>query len=111
MEAVMYSVRQGCIYSAIAILVVISAGCSKSETRTETPIQNVTVGASVSKWEGKLIRRPGNSGEDGKIYVVQGGIKRWTSPAWLELHGYKFSDVSLISPEELASIPIGEPIQ
>src|SRR5271169_2702291 len=106
----MGNIRLICAYSVMLGMFVICAGCSKTETKADTPIQSGS--APVAKWEGKLVRRPGNSSEDSKIYLVQGGKKHWVvSPAWLEQRGYKLGDTSLISPEELASIPTGEPFQ
>jgi hypothetical protein len=61
---------------------------------------------------GKTRSATGNSPEDAKIYVVQGGKKHWvTSPAWVCQHASSFGNVSPISPEELDSIPTGEPFQ
>ena len=101
------------VFIALAGIAAISGGCGKSETTAETSKQDVTAVAPASKWEGKLIRRPGTTAEDGKVYVVQGGKKRWVvSGAWLKEHGYKFpEEVSVIPAEELASIPDGDVIQ
>ena len=101
------------VFMALVSIAAISGGCSKSETTAKTSKQGVTAGAPISKWEGKLVRRPGTTTEDGKVYVVQGGKKRWVAAGvWLKEHGYKFpEDVSVISAEELASIPKGDVIQ
>jgi hypothetical protein len=100
------------VFIALASIAAISGGCGKSETTAETSKQ-VVASVPTSKWEGKLVRRPGTTAEDGKVYVVQGGRKRWVvSGAWLKENGYKFpGDVSVISAEELASIPDGDVIQ
>jgi hypothetical protein len=94
-------------------LAVIGNGCSKPETTTETPKAQVAADVAASKWEKRLVRRPGTSAEDGKVYLVQEGKKRWVvSGAWLKEHGYKWpDDVSVISAQELDSIPSGDPIQ
>jgi hypothetical protein len=101
------------LFIALASIAIVGGGCGKSETTTDTSKQGVTTSAPASKWEGKLVRRAGTTDEDGKVYVVQGGKKRWVvSSAWLREHAYRFpEDVSIISAEELASIPSGEAIQ
>jgi hypothetical protein len=101
------------IVVALTGFAVISAGCSKSETNAETKPE-VAANAPALKWEKKLIRHPGTSAEDGKVYVVQGGKRRWVlaGVAWLTEHGYKWpEDVSVIPAEEFDSIPTGDPIQ
>lgn len=94
-------------------LTVLSVGCSKPETTAPTPNQEVGAAAPASKWEKRLVRRPGTSAEDGKVYVVQNGKKRWVVVGtWLKEHGYNWpDDVSVISAQELDSIPTGDPIQ
>jgi hypothetical protein len=93
----------------LASLAVIGAGCSKSDTTAETSKPVATADAPISKWEGKLITRPGT----GQIHVVQGGKRRRVlATPWLSEHGYKFpEDVAAISVEEFAAIPVGDPIQ
>ncbi len=88
---------------------IICVGCSASQVQEQPAVGN----AAVSKWEGQLIRRPGSSNEDGKVYLVQGGKKRWViSGDWLKQHGYSFpGDVKQVSAEELAAIPTGHVIQ
>lgn len=69
--------------------------------------------AAVSGWEGHLVRRPGGTPEDGKVYLVKDGKKHWVVSAdWLKEHGYNFpGDVTVISAQELAQIPDGSVIQ
>jgi hypothetical protein len=90
-----------------------SWGCSNSETKPAPAGQAAASDAPVSKWEGKLVRRPGSTLEDGKVYLVQGGKKRWVVSAdWLKAHGFKFPEELIVIPaEELAAIPLGDPIQ
>lgn len=78
------------------------------------PVQsNSAAQVPALKWEGRLIRRPGASVEDGKVYLVKDGIKHWVVSAhWLKQHGYNFpADVQLVSAQDLATIPEGNPIQ
>ena len=64
-------------------------------------------------FEGKLVRRPGSTFEDGKVYLVRGGRRHWVRrAAWISSHGDKWpDDVVVIRPEELERIPMGDPIQ
>lgn len=95
---------------ALSAMGLVGIGCSGSDVAKKSDGKPASVvDKATSKWEGSLVRRPGNTPEDGKVYVVQGGIKRWViSGEWLKLHGYKFpDDVKVISVEELAAIPLG----
>jgi hypothetical protein len=60
-----------------------------------------------------MIRRPGKTPEDTKVYVVQGGKKRWVvDAAWFSTHGFRFpADVMEVPVSVFDSIPTGEPIQ
>ena len=87
---------------------VICLGCSSDKTPV-APSETV----SISRYENKLIRRPGATPEDGKVYVVKEGKKRWVvNASWFPAHGFTFpGDVQEISVAEFDSIPTGEPIQ
>jgi len=63
--------------------------------------------------DGQLVRRPGSSIEDSKIYLVRGGEKHWVVDGhWLTSHGYKWpEDIHTIPAADLAPIPEGAPIQ
>jgi hypothetical protein len=80
-----------------------------------TPAPSVTAPrpAAGAAYENKLVRRPGGSIEDGKVYLVQNGKKRWVvNASWFAANGYKFPDqVHQISAAELDAIPSGDPIQ
>jgi hypothetical protein len=69
--------------------------------------------APASVYENKLVRRPGTSIEDSKVYVVQNGKKRWVvNASWFAAHGYKFPDqVQQVPAADLDAIPTGDPIQ
>jgi len=97
-------------FSALALM---GTGCSSSEVPKKSDAAPVANAAAVSKLEGSLVRRPGNSVEDAKVYLVKGGKKCWvTSGEWLKQNGYKFpEDVKMISAEELDTMPVGDPIQ
>ena len=62
--------------------------------------------------EGKLVRRPGKSLEDGKVYIVCGGVKHWViDAAWIEKNGFRWpEDIHVISAETLEQMPTGYPI-
>ena len=64
-------------------------------------------------YEGQLVRRPGPSPEDGKVYLVHQGQKHWVlNGQWIAAHGYKSpDDINLIPPADLAPIPEGDPIR
>jgi len=82
---------------------------------TATPAAAATSVATTppSKYENTLVRRPGNSPEDSKVYVVQNGRKRWVvNASWFAAHGFKFPDaVQVLTNAEFDAIPIGDPIQ
>jgi hypothetical protein len=59
-------------------------------------------------YEGQLLRRPGSTAEDSKIYVVLGDQKHWVwDGRWITSHGYKEENIRVIPAEELAEIPEG----
>lgn len=61
--------------------------------------------------EGKLVRGPGTSPEEQKVYYVRQGRKHWVlSSQWLEGHGMRLADTLQISREELDSILTGSPL-
>ena len=107
---------------AFAVLFMIGVGlfaygCSSNSSSPvptgSAPASQAPPQASGSAYENKLVRRPGSSAEDGKVYVVQGGKKRWVvNASWFGGHGFKFpDDVHEISAAELDAIPTGDPIQ
>jgi hypothetical protein len=95
----------------------ISACSNGSGPRTEPtgnpPATQAAPPVPGAAYENKLVRRPGNNPEDGKVYVVQNGKKRWVvNASWFAAHGFKFpEDVHEISAAELDAIPTGDPIQ
>lgn len=100
---------------ALSAMALVGIGCSGSDVAKKSDGKPASVvDKATSKWEGSLVKRPaGNSVEDGKVYLVQGGKRCWVlSAEWLKLHGYKFpEDVKVISAEELAAIPLGDVIR
>ena len=98
----------------VAILTVLGffclAGCSsQNEASPAAPAPTAEV---ASPYEGKMVKHPSGPGDDGKVYIVQGGKKRWViNAAWFAAHGYKFpDDVREIPVTELDLIPAGDPI-
>jgi hypothetical protein len=66
-----------------------------------------------SKYEGQLVRRPGDSPEDGKIFIIRDLQKRWIIDGhWITANGFKWpDDIKIIPAGDLAAIPEGDPIQ
>lgn len=61
--------------------------------------------------EGKLVRGPGTSLEEQKVYYVRGGRKHWVVSAdWLGKHGMRLEDTMQISKQDLDAILLGAPL-
>jgi hypothetical protein len=59
------------------------------------------------KYEGKLIRRPGLTSEDNKVYIVAEGRRYWiTDGNWITRHGLR--EILIIPVAEFRGIPEGE---
>jgi len=84
---------------------------AESSSAPAPPANPSTSGAGT--YEGKLVRRPGGTPEDGKVYLIEKGKKRWVVNAgWFSSHGYRFpEDVEEIPASALDAIPGGDPIQ
>lgn len=65
-----------------------------------------------SRWDGRLVRKAGDTPEDGKVYVVLCGRRHWvTSGAWIARHGYAWpSSVHIVPGDEVDALPLGAPI-
>ena len=72
-----------------------------------------TSSPTTSVYENRLVRRPGKTVEDGKVYLVRNGTKHWiVNASWCAAHGFKFpDDVREISAADLDAIPTADPIQ
>jgi SAM-dependent methyltransferase len=72
----------------------------------------VTKQAFKTSFEGCLVRRPGDTAEDGKVYFVENGRKRWVTTAdWIIAKGMNWpGDVQLITADELDAILPGPPL-
>jgi hypothetical protein len=97
-----------CLAIVAAVLSSILVGCSP------TP-RNAGVAAgdkAAAKYEHQLVRRPGDTPEDSKVYIVMDGQKRWVAHAdWIRAHGYQWpGDVHQIPASDLEAIPTGPPI-
>jgi hypothetical protein len=66
----------------------------------------------AEKYENQIVRRPGDSVEDSKVFVVLNHKRCWVIHSeWLPKHGYKWpDDVKTILASELEQIPVGEPV-
>lgn len=87
----------------------LTAGCTEAPRATSPAVET----SKPSPYEKMVVRRPGPTPEDGKVYVVQQGKKHWVVNAeWFPRNGYRFpEDVREIPASELERIPAGEPIQ
>lgn len=65
-----------------------------------------------SEYEGKLVRRGGETPEDAKVYMVRDGRKHWiVSAGWIVRNGFRWpEDVIVLPYDELERIPTGDPI-
>jgi hypothetical protein len=84
-----------------------------AETATPTAPPTAPPPTTASIYENKLVRRPGTAIEDGKVYLVHNGTKRWiVNTSWFASNGFKFpGDVHQIPAAELDAIPTGDPIK
>jgi hypothetical protein len=105
--------RVGAVLPVLAGIVFLTISCSRPGTDEHSAQNSAAAQLQASKWEGQLIRRPGSTAEDGKVYLVKEGKKHWVVTAdWLKAHGYKFpEDVHVISAEDLGQVPEGEAVQ
>jgi hypothetical protein len=105
--------------SLVATICLTFSACSShpslSAESSSTPVQTSasTSAAGAGVYEGKLVRRPGTTPEDGKVYLIEKGKKRWVIDSrWLSSHGFRFpEDVNEIPAAALDAIPGGDPIQ
>ncbi|MEA2664907.1 MAG: hypothetical protein QOI11_1851 [Candidatus Eremiobacteraeota bacterium] len=95
------------VLAALALGLPACAGHEASSTDESRPTP------APSGYEHHLVRRPGMSVEDQKVYWVDGGRKRWiVDAAWVGAHGYKWpQDVETIPAPALAALPDGEPVR
>jgi hypothetical protein len=82
-------------------------------TYFESPHQQLAASDAPRRYEGRIIKRPGGTPEDDKVYIVRDGAKHWVRDyRWFIDNGYKWpGDLTLISREECDAIPLGDPIQ
>jgi len=68
--------------------------------------------AFKQNFAGCLVRRPGETPEDQKVYYVENGRKRWVTTAeWIIAKGMRWpEDVQLVTAEELDAILTGPPL-
>jgi 2-polyprenyl-3-methyl-5-hydroxy-6-metoxy-1,4-benzoquinol methylase len=83
-----------------------------STVQQSASTEKVTRQAFKTSFEGCLVRRPGESPEDGKVYFVENGRKRWVTTAdWIIAKGMQWpSDVQFITADELDAILPGPPL-
>ena len=95
------------------------AGCSAKDL-SEYVLYSMVTGTYVhsvaraveSKYEGKLVRREGNTAEDDKVYLVREGLKHWVvDSGWITANGFRWpEDVIVIASNELEEMPSGDAI-
>jgi hypothetical protein len=87
-----------------ALLLLAFSACSSKPEAQPTP---------AVKYEQQVVRRPGDSVEDAKVYVILDHKKCWVIHAeWLGRNGYKWpDDVKTIPAAELEKIPLGQPVE
>lgn len=100
-------------FTSLFLIVVGCSPTSRSPESAASPSASTSSPAIAAKYEHQLVRRPGNAPEDGKVYVVLEGKKRWVTHAeWVRAHGYNWpNDVHEIPASELEAIPTGPPIE
>jgi hypothetical protein len=83
-----------------------------SANQQSVAVEKVTRQAFKTSFEGCLVRKPGDTPEDQKVYFVENGRKRWVTTAeWIIAKGMKWpSDVQLITAAELDAILPGPPL-
>jgi hypothetical protein len=102
-----------CCFTAIAALLpLVVVGCSpypRSPEATTSPSTSTASQAIAAKYDHQLARRPSNTPEGGKVYVVIDGKKRWVVHVeWIRGHGYSWpNDVHEVSASDLDAIPTG----
>lgn len=106
-----YTVQRVCIAAGLLMALLSWPGCSSPPPSPGVQARAQT--QAVSPYENLIVKRPGTSSEDGKVYLVREGKKRWVvNAAWFAANGYRFpEDVREIPAAELDAIPAGEPIQ
>jgi uncharacterized membrane protein len=72
-----------------------------------------TPDTAATRYNGLIVRRPGPSVEDSKVFLIRDGKKLWVSDGqWLAANGYKWpDDVTFIPAADLAAIPEGAPVR
>ena len=95
------------VTTILTLMIFSFAGCSKAPDS----VSPSSVSPAI-KYEKKLIRRPGTTPEDGKVYVVLNGQRHWIwAGEWIRKNGMKFpDDVNEIPASELDSIPLADAI-
>jgi len=88
--------------------------CARKPWNLEGQAEPAPIVQQVFKtsFEGCLVRRPGDTWEDQKVYFVDNGRKRWVTTAeWIVARGMNWpGDVQFITAEELDEILPGPPL-
>jgi SAM-dependent methyltransferase len=74
-------------------------------------LASVRSSAPPSALEGKLVRAPGDTVEDQKVYLIREGKKHWVvSAEWLDRHSLRLSDTIQVERNVLDSLFTGPPL-
>ena len=83
----------------------------KARQAHETQFAALRVTEVAPCLEGKLVRVPGNTSEDQKVYCVISGRKHWvTTPDWLTTRKMRLEDTIEVSRDLFANIVTGPPL-
>jgi hypothetical protein len=95
------------ILALLLLLASITIGCAPSPTGSESKPKAIS-----TRWDNKLVRRAGDTPEDGKIYVVRDGKRHWiTHSSWIGAHASEFpAGVQTVAASELDVIREGDSI-
>jgi len=97
----------GVLLTFLMTVILVTAGCAPQ------PAPSPSALVAVPAWEGKLVRKPGDTPDDSKVYLVKDGKRHWIVNAdWLKANGFRWpDDVHTIRAADLDAIPQGEPLQ
>jgi hypothetical protein len=95
------------VLATVISIAIVTAGCSSDSKATDSAAQKISI-----VWENKLVRRPGDAPEDGKIYLVKDGKRHWINhSSWIGAHSSEFpGGVQTLSASELEAIQLGDSI-
>ena len=102
----------GPLLSLAVIISIFAAGCTSGSSTDKTAPPAESAPEKVSSLEGRLIKQPGDSAEEGKVYVVKGGKRRWiVHGSWIAARASEFpAGVEVLSSSDVLAVPLDDPI-